>query len=116
MKSSYGSQDAALGAIERELRRVYASHNQDIDEQSVTRAVATLQDVYRRNVFPEMKVTWGSYPDNLGHITSTGCFRCHDGSPADPSGAVISADCESCHKQIAEPVDAAVATTGASLR
>ena len=66
MKSSYGSQDAALGTIERELRRVYASHNQDIDEQSVTRAVATLQGVYRRNVFPEMKVTWGSYPDNLG--------------------------------------------------
>jgi nitrate/TMAO reductase-like tetraheme cytochrome c subunit len=116
MKSSYGSQDTALGAIERELRRVYASHNQEIDEQSVTRAVAALQGVYRRNVFPEMKVTWGSYPDNLGHITSTGCFRCHDGSHADPSGAVISADCESCHKQIAEPVDAAVATTGASLR
>ena len=114
MKSSYASQDQALVAIERELRGVYAAHAQGIDERSVTRAVAALQGVYRRHAFPEMNVTWGSYPDNRGHITSTGCFRCHDGSHADKSGAVISADCESCHKQIVAPADAAVATKTAT--
>ena len=60
----------------------------------------SLQTVYRRNVFPVMNVTFGTYPDNLGHITSTGCFRCHDGGHTAKDGAVISADCEYCHKQI----------------
>jgi len=74
-----------------------------VDDAAVTRSVAALQALYRRNVFPAMKVTWGSYPDNRGHVTSTGCFRCHDGSHADPTGAVISADCGSCHKDLAAP-------------
>ena len=38
--------------------------------------------VYERNVCPELKVTWGSYPTNLGHTSSPGCFRCHDESHA----------------------------------
>ena len=59
-----------------------------------------LQDLYRRNVFPTMKVTWGSYPDNRGHITSTGCFRCHDDSHTARTARRISGDCELCHKEI----------------
>ena len=50
-----------------------------------------------------MKVTFGTYPDNLGHTTSAGCFRCHDGSLVAKDGTTISADCESCHKQIDAP-------------
>jgi hypothetical protein len=73
------------------------------DEQALARTVAALQELYRHNVFPAMKVTWGSYPDNRGHLTATGCFRCHDGSHADANGAVISADCESCHRDVTAP-------------
>jgi hypothetical protein len=62
-----------------------------------------LQDIYRRNVFPEMKVTFGTYPDNVGHTTSAGCFRCHDGSLVAKDGGSISSDCEYCHKQIDRP-------------
>ena len=40
-----------------------------------------------------MKVTWGVYRDNLGHTTSDGCFRCHDGSHVAKDGTMISADC-----------------------
>jgi hypothetical protein len=65
--------------------------------------VAALQEVYRRNVFPTMKVSWGSYPDNRGHLTSTGCFRCHDDSHTAKDGTTISADCEFCHRQIERP-------------
>jgi hypothetical protein len=68
--------------------------------QALARAASALQDVYRRNVFPAMKMTWRSYPDNKGHITSNGCFRCHDGSHAASDGSTINADCEYCHKQI----------------
>jgi hypothetical protein len=62
--------------------------------------VAEAQALYRRNLFPEMKVTWGTYPNQRGHITSTACFRCHDDSHTDKSGAVMSGECELCHKQI----------------
>ena len=53
-----------------------------------------------------MKVTWGSYPNNIGHITSTGCFRCHDESHTAKDGTTISGDCEYCHKQIERPAGA----------
>ena len=49
-----------------------------------------------------MKVTFGVYPDNIGHITSSGCLRCHDGRAA-KDGSTINADCEYCHKQIERP-------------
>ena len=50
-------------------------------------AVTALQSVYRRNVFPDMKVTFGTYPDNLGHMSSSGCFRCHDESHVAKDGS-----------------------------
>jgi hypothetical protein len=89
-----------VDAIAREFRGFYQARGGAIDEAAVARTVAALQALYRRNVFPEMKVTWGSYPDNRGHLTSTGCFRCHDGGHAAAGGGVISADCEICHVQV----------------
>ena len=32
-----------------------------------TAAAATGRAIYCRNVFPEMKVTWGTHPNNIGH-------------------------------------------------
>jgi hypothetical protein len=100
VKASYPTQDDAAREIERSLRTVYASST---DQQALAGTVAAVQDVYRRNVFPGMKVTFGSYPTNKGHITSNGCFRCHDGSHTAKDGAVISGDCEYCHRQVERP-------------
>ncbi len=50
-------------------------------------AVADIQAAY---VFPSMNVDWGTYPNNLGHQDSPGCFRCHDGNKAKN-------DCDTCH-------------------
>ncbi len=44
-----------------------------------------------------MKVTWGTHPNNLGHNDYPGCFRCHDGSHNNKTGASISNDCSLCH-------------------
>ena len=79
------------------MRQFYTSAGSGADAE-VAGAVASLQNIYQRNVFPAMKVTFGTYPDNLGHITSTGCFRCHDGGHTAKDGTTISAECESCHK------------------
>ena len=102
VKAGYSSQEEGLSAIERELRSFYGSRGA-IDQQSLARTVAGVQAVYRRNVFPSMKVTFGSYPDNRGHTTSNGCFRCHDDTHAAKDGTKINGDCEYCHKEIAPP-------------
>jgi hypothetical protein len=100
VKASYPSQDAADKAIDEGLRAFYQKQAGPSDQAELSRAVRAFQDVYRRNVFPTMKVTWGSYPDNKGHVTSNGCFRCHDDSHSAKDGSTISADCEYCHKQL----------------
>jgi hypothetical protein len=100
MKASYAGEAEAVDTIEREFRGFFRSRGEMLDEHAIVRTVAALQAMYRRNVFPDMKVTLGSYPDNRGHLTVAGCFRCHDDSHTDTTGAVISADCESCHSQV----------------
>jgi len=95
----------AAPAIERELREVYASRRGQGDQQTLAQTVGAVQALYRTNVFPDMKVTWGTYPNNKGHMTSNGCFRCHDGTHEAKDGSSINADCEYCHKQIERKLD-----------
>ena len=102
MSAKYSRQDAAAQAIDSELKKFYTSRG-GFDERALAQTIATVQALYRRNVFPEMNVTWGTYPDNKGHITSNGCFRCHDGGHTAKDGSAISGDCELCHKQLEGP-------------
>jgi len=98
VKSEYPTQEQGLEEIAKGLRAFYTGRGA-FDEHELARSVAGLQNVYRRNVFPSMKVTFGVYPNNIGHITSNGCFRCHDGGHTASDGSTISADCEYCHTQ-----------------
>lgn len=61
-----------------------------------------VSQIYLRNVFPNMKITWGTYPNNLGHEDFLGCFRCHDGNHKSADGKLISDDCEACHSLLAQ--------------
>lgn len=97
LNASYASDEEASRGIDAGLRNFYKS-NGEIDARALARSVAGLQEAYRHNVFPAMKVAWGQYPSQIGHMTSTGCFRCHDGEHAAPDGSVINSDCEYCHK------------------
>jgi hypothetical protein len=103
VNASYPSQEEGVAAIDRDLRTFYTSRGGAIDPRAVDRTVSALQDLYRRSIFPAMNVKWGSYPDNKGHFTSTGCFRCHDDSHTAKDGSTISGDCEFCHKQLEMP-------------
>ena len=67
----------------------------------IVHAAAALLAIYSRNVFPEMKITWGTYPNHLGHTDSPGCFRCHDDGHAAAAGAKITQDCNACHNVLA---------------
>jgi hypothetical protein len=96
VREDYRDREAALSAIAARLTRFYAERG-DIDAALVQRAVAAAQDLWSTNVFPAMRVTWGTYPSHLGHSDSPGCVRRHDDSHMAADGKVISLDCELCH-------------------
>ena len=52
-------------------------------------------------MFPDLKVTWGTYPNNLGHTDYPGCFRCHDEAHLTAAKKTISQDCSLCHQPVA---------------
>ena len=67
-------------------------------------AIPVLQQIYSENFFPEMKASWASYPDNVGHMIWPGCFRCHDGQhkTEDRKLTIKANDCNTCHTILAQ--------------
>jgi hypothetical protein len=97
LRVNYATQAEAMPAIERAIRQGVRPGLPKTDEQALTQAVAVTQEIYRRNIFPSMKVGWGTYNNQIGHITSQGCFRCHDENHKTKDGVTLNQDCESCH-------------------
>ena len=102
VKSDYSTQERGLEEIDKGVRGFYTGKN-GVDDAALARTIAAVKNVYRRTVFPAMKVTFRVYPDNVGHITSDGCIRCHDGTHTASDGSMINSDCEYFHKQIERP-------------
>lgn len=96
LKDSYASNAEALSGIEARLRKFYANQS-SAQGPALTRTIGGVQEIYGRNVFPAMKVGWATYPNNIGHVFFSGCFRCHDDNHKSRDGGVIKQDCESCH-------------------
>jgi hypothetical protein len=63
----------------------------------IAAAAKEILAIWDRNIFPDMNVTWGKYPMNIGHTDFPGCFRCHDGSHTAKDGNAITQDCNACH-------------------
>jgi nitrate/TMAO reductase-like tetraheme cytochrome c subunit len=100
LEAEYPSSAAAAEAIPAGLVAFYERSHPEVlraRADDVREAGAVLADVYSRNVFPELDVTWGTYPDNRGHETSPGCFRCHQGEHVTESGEEITKNCFRCH-------------------
>jgi hypothetical protein len=94
LRQDYATPEIALREIERAIRAAVAPVP---EETALARAIGVTQAIYRSNVFPSMRVGWGTYPYQLGHTVSTGCFRCHDDLHRSADGAVIRQDCGICH-------------------
>jgi nitrate/TMAO reductase-like tetraheme cytochrome c subunit len=104
LKSEYRSQDEAASKITSGLEDFYKSQYPAVwsgQHDQVEQAAKTLVMIYGQNIFPFMKVTWGTHPNNIGHNDSPGCFRCHDGSHTAKSGKSITNDCTTCHNLVA---------------
>lgn len=65
-------------------------------------SIKSINDIYLRSYFPDMGVSWKKFPNNLGHMYSPGCYRCHDGKHVNNEGKVLSQDCNICHSIISQ--------------
>lgn len=104
IQATYSSQDEAGKKIVAGLDEFYRSQYPEVwrnQRPLVDAAAQRLVALYDRNVFPNMKVTWGTYPNNIGHMDYPGCFRCHDGSHTTKGGKTLSNDCSLCHNILA---------------
>ena len=101
LTAAYADKPAAFAGIEAGLSAFYRDYP-GVPKDALDRAIATAKHAYERNVFPAMKVTWGSYANNVGHSDPgpspfPGCFRCHDENHKTKQGKAISQDCSLCH-------------------
>src|SRR6516164_9167986 len=105
LKADYSSQKEAAEKLPMALTDFYRQNYPDLSDtrsQDIQQAAHSILAIYNRNVFPELKVTWGTYPNNLGHTDFPGCFRCHDGSHSTSDQKMtITQDCGTCHEPLA---------------
>jgi nitrate/TMAO reductase-like tetraheme cytochrome c subunit len=104
LKAKYSSNEEASRIIPAEITRFYRDTDPLVPARpdDVSNAGAEIAAIYNRNVFPDLKVTWGTYPNNLGHTDFPGCFRCHDGSHSTADQKMtITQDCNTCHEPLA---------------
>lgn len=93
----YASREQAFDAFD-ELDNYYKNTNfYPGNGDKIKAAIQTLKDIYDRTVFHDQQVDWETHPNNLGHMNSPGCFRCHDGKHLDDKQQAIRLECNVCH-------------------
>jgi nitrate/TMAO reductase-like tetraheme cytochrome c subunit len=104
LKADYPDRDAAKSRIEEGITSFYRTNYPDIYNTKralIEQSADGVSAIYLRNIFPDMNVSWGVHPNNIGHNDFPGCFRCHDGSHTSADGQTISNDCSACHNLLA---------------
>lgn len=106
LKGKYTSQEEAKTGIPAFLKKFYSENYSEIAKtkaDDIETAATQLFEIYSNNVFPKMKLTFGSYPNHIGHQEEeAGCFRCHDEEHTTKDNVSISQDCDQCHEIIVE--------------
>jgi hypothetical protein len=104
LKASYATRETAREKIPQAFAQYYRDSYPAVWAQRQPEIAAASKEVlaiWNRNIFPDMNVTWGKYPVNIGHTDFPGCFRCHDGSHNASDGKTITQDCGACHNLLA---------------
>jgi NapC/NirT cytochrome c family, N-terminal region len=105
LDQDYATTPEAMEGIKTFLTDYYKENYPEVlasKGKELAQAVSELQNIYRRSVFPEMKSSWKSYPDNIGHRDFSGCFRCHNDKLQNAEGNTIFTACNKCHLIIAQ--------------
>jgi nitrate/TMAO reductase-like tetraheme cytochrome c subunit len=101
----YPSWDDAKVGMRKELLDFYGTNYPELAKSDLPRLEATataLFELYKRNVFPSMKIVWGTYPSFRDHVDDSGCFRCHVSDMKSADGTKVSQRCDLCHITLAE--------------
>ena len=104
LNGNYPTLQAADTAISG-LRAKYAAKYPVVNKKQgvqITAAIDELKTQYQLIATPAMKVQAKTYPDNLGHQGSPGCFRCHNGghflvAKGRITNKKIPSECSTCH-------------------
>lgn len=105
---TYSTEKGAMDSIAIFIREQYAQRYPKISrvmKAEIDAAVERVKKIYSRDFFPEMRVSWKRYPNNIGHLYARGCYRCHDGKHIGDDGKVLSRDCNACHVILAQKLD-----------
>ena len=103
LSQQYATTPDAVNAIAAQLNDFYRTSYPAVYAQkqdSIKGAVTEVQRIFQTYFFPEMKTDWQTHPNNIGHLYSSGCFRCHDGEHVSNTGKVITNNCNVCHTVI----------------
>ena len=99
LRGTYATQEEALAGIAK-LEDYYKTSFPDFytaNTETVLSAIAELQNIFNESVFIDQKVDWNAHQNNIGHIDSAGCFRCHDGKHLNSEQEAIRLECNLCH-------------------
>jgi len=104
LKADYATEAEAREKIPAALEAFYRTEHPDVYSAKaglIKSSGEGLVSIFTHNAFPDMKVTWGTHPNHIGHMSYPGCFRCHDGDHTAQNGASITQDCAACHNLLA---------------
>jgi len=95
----YSTQEEGVAAIAGLADRYKAEYAEFYAENAgkISEATQTLQTIYTDTVFLNQEVDWTTYPSNIGHVNSPGCFRCHDGKHFNEEKEAVRLECNVCH-------------------
>jgi hypothetical protein len=108
LEKEYSTKEKALDSIRIIIDEFYTENYPDLVETDgglIEKAIKETQRIFSRNYFPYMRVSWKSFPDQIGHMYAPGCFRCHDGKHFNDEGKAISNDCNICHTIIGQETE-----------
>ena len=109
LSKEYSTTPQAVTAIARDFSAYYQKNYPAVVQSksaSIKRSSDTLRQIFQNTRFPEMSVDWRSHRDNVGHLYSLGCFRCHDDQHVSPDGKRISKECTLCHTVLGDTATA----------
>jgi len=103
--TKYATDEEGRKAISTKLPEFYATKYPLVAKNQageISAATRSLTAIFDQTVTSRMNVRSGTYPTNLGHQSSPGCFRCHDGAhyrvlDGKVTRETIPSTCETCH-------------------
>jgi len=111
LSKEYETNEEAEKYIVNTLTNHYQNKHSDFyiqNEKSIKKAIQNISRTYKEHFFPHMKARWKMYPENIGHVISPGCFRCHDGKHESEDKKVIPRDCTICHTIVQQGPEGAI--------